>query len=105
MFNGNANFIPFVKQAWGLLFKMIPEIPRKCPFPAGEYRFVNKTIMSRELLQSWKNLISFMTLSATNLPPNGVYRIFYRFYSDEDSVGVVIYFDIEVNARLNEDRF
>lgn len=105
MLNGKFKLLPFVKQAWDLVFRMIPELPRKCPFPPKTYNFENRTIMSRQIVDDFKNLTSYMTLSSSNLPPNGLYRSFYRFYSNEDPVGVVVYFEIEVNARLNDDRF
>jgi hypothetical protein len=96
-----GDFIPLIKEVKNIIFEKIPHLPRNCPFEPMKYVIKNVTLASREFAMGRR---IFKALGP-GLLPNGIYRISARGYNNDDLVGVYWYMVVEINIRMNEDKF
>lgn len=95
--------VPLFKNTLDLVFEKVPNMPRSCPILPGKYYNENLTIVSPEMIEEYQKLIRLIT--DKGILPNGVYRNFLKYYSNDVPVGIAYYYNVEVNFRMNEDRF
>lgn len=81
---------------------MFPSLPRKCPIMPQKVFLQNATIMSPEIVEEVKKVINTYTASTL---PNGVYRNVFKLYNEEDPLGFVFYYHLEIYFRLNDEIF
>lgn len=96
-----ATNIDFLKAMRDEYIRMFPNLPAKCPIEPGKYYAKNVTFFDHNNpLFEWREF-QLVTPSL----PNGIYRHVVKFYNDEDPVGFMIYFHIELYDKMGDDRF
>lgn len=93
-----VNKFPFLVTIREIFLSSFPHLPRKCPASPGKYynKNITFTMEHNEILQKAMSPTPF---------PNGIYRHVIRCYNDDDPIGFALYFHIQINIRLNEERF
>lgn len=94
--------LPFLKQLLEVGKQMFPGLPTNCPIMAGDFYFMNITVMSPELVKANIKLIKAYTAS---LLPNGIYRVTGRIFDDQDPQGVFFWYTAQMYYRLNSEIF
>lgn len=95
--------LPFVDQIYQLVNKYVDgQIPWYCPVLPGVYNISNITFNPINHAEGFDVLSR--TLSSM-LPPNGIYRNFFRISFPNDPGGMCSWNKIEHNVRNNDDRF
>lgn len=93
-----VNNFPFLVTVRDIFLAKFTVFPRRCPALPGKYyaRNISLTLDDSQSLND--------AMSPTPLP-NGVYRHVIRWFNKDDPIGFALYFHIEINIRMNEDRF
>lgn len=97
-----SDVFPVARDFKKIVYEKLPTLPPNCPMLPMKHIFNNITVVE-PTMSIGKRI--FAILGNTPFFPNGVYRNFARFYNEEDPIGFVYYVHIEINIRLNEDRF
>lgn len=98
----SKNIIPFLQLMKSIIYDKLPTLPRKCPIMPEIFNLSNITVMSPEMVDEIKKILS--TLSSTPMP-NGIYRTSIKLYNNDDPDGVFAYNHAQINFRLNEETF
>lgn len=96
-----ATSIDFLKSIIEEYRRMFPDLPYKCPIEPGKYFAKNVTFFDNISPDfEWKE---FQKLTPSL--PNGIYRHVVKFHNEEDPIGFMLYFHIELYDKMGEDRF
>lgn len=98
IFRGGSDVIPYLATVRKSYMAEFTSLPRNCPIEPGKYYATNVSMGDTYGNQ--------MNEAMTSTPlPNGIYRHVIRIHNDDDPVGFVLYWHIEVNIRMNEETF
>lgn len=95
--------IDFINAIRTQYLEMFPHFPKACPISKGRYYAKNITMMN-QAAEANRSAGLFRTLSS-GMMPNGIYRNSFRFYSDSDPEGFMVYWQVERYNSMGDDRF
>lgn len=113
-FLSGMNTMPFLKVVKEYYNDKFPQLPATFPIKPGKYYAKNITIVYNDPLELTYQVAehrpqgNFDKLSASYSPlmiPNGVYRHIITFFKNDDSHVLSLYWHMELNYRMNADRY
>lgn len=81
----------------------MPNLPRKCPIPPGNYTAYNVTAIDHR--NNGTEGGKLLTKMSPVPFPNGVYRHFFQLTLDSDKNAVTFYFHSKIDQSMNANEF
>lgn len=93
----SAHFsLPVVEYYRKFILGLFPHLPKKCPIAVGKYYDYNISVEANFGTESFQYISS-------SIFPNGIYRTIFKFYTRDDSIGVMIWSNMNIYETSNVD--
>lgn len=102
LLNGE-NQIDFLKSAVEEYINLFPGLPKRCPIEKKKYSAKNVRFIRTGEISNRNYSHSAAYLTPKDFP-NGIYRNTVRFYTDYDPEGFMIYWHVQMNQFMGDDR-